>query len=68
MECPRCNQPMRVTHSYSAGRTGRTQRQVCEACGKVVTVVARIAHEDPKRGQGAAAVAKKLAEDHSGTT
>lgn len=63
MKCPGCQQRMRCTNSYRVPG-GRTQRMECltKGCRKVVAAVTRteIVAVDPGRGQGAAALAKKL--------
>lgn len=50
---------MHVTHSYSIEQ-GRTHRRECESCHLVVTTQTVVVFVDPKYGEGAAALAKRL--------
>ena len=59
MKCPKCNTRMKVTHTYVAGTSGRTQRLACP-CGLVGTAVAVLVATDPSPGFGAKAMADKI--------
>lgn len=63
-QCPKCKNKMRVTHTYSIGEKGRTQRLYCEKCHTVATAVALVVNIDPEYGQGAAKLAKKIRESN----
>jgi len=58
MRC--CGQPSKVTHSYTAGRAGRTRRSICTKCHKCFTEVIVLLATEPGSGQGAYAVAQRL--------
>lgn len=60
MNCPKCSKPMKVTHSYTAGATARTQRLECVHCGTVAVAQAMIVLLNPGYGQGAESLAKRL--------
>ncbi len=64
MKCPKCNKRLIVTHRYAAGPKAGTQRLQCSdgTCNTVVTCTVIIKNVDPGYGEGAAALAKKLAE------
>lgn len=63
MKCPGCNERMFCTNSYRVPG-GVTQRLECKTkgCRKVAAAVTQtvIVSVDPKKGEGAAALAKKL--------
>lgn len=59
MNCPECNKPLKVTHTYNAGGSARTHRAVCDN-GHVSVIVSEIALVDPTHGQGASALARKI--------
>ena len=59
MKCPKCDRPLRVTHTYGAGGSAKVHRAVCE-CGAVAVIVSEIFDVDPTHGNGAAAVAAKI--------
>lgn len=65
MNCPKpnCGGLLAVTHTYSAGPHGKVQRMQCCSCLKVVTAQTIIVDADPKRGQGAKALARKLSNE-----
>lgn len=61
MICPKCDKDtLVVTHSYSAGQAGQTQRQECLICGCVVTSRTLIEAVDPGYGEGAYSLAERL--------
>jgi uncharacterized Zn finger protein len=60
MECERCEGKLKVTHSYRTPE-GRTQRLECPECLLVHTAAVVLVNVDPKRGEGALALSKKLA-------
>lgn len=62
IECPTCMVPIETTHRVYASPGGRTKRGECPKCLKIYTIVEIIAIESPLRGQGAHALAKKMAE------
>jgi predicted Zn finger-like uncharacterized protein len=68
MNCPKCDTQMRVTHSIRAGNDAMTQRVECPKCNTVGTVQAILVNINPGHGEGAAAIAKKLARDRSSRT
>ena len=61
MKCPRgdCDGELRVTHTYSAGKAGKTQRLVCEICQHITTAVTFL-KDGEGYGNGAAAWVDKL--------
>lgn len=59
MICPGCNKPLKITHTYSAGSTEKTQSAHCTSCGKVFTLVTKILREVTRKGEGAFAEAKR---------
>lgn len=58
MNCPRCGDQMKVTHTYTVPG-GSLKRSVCKGCDCVVTVESLIVAVDPSYGEGAAAIAKR---------
>ena len=60
MRCPKCDTRLVVTHTYAAGDAGKTSTAKCQNCGLVATIVSTIQAINPKRGEGAAAVAKEM--------
>jgi len=61
MECPKCKTGvMEVTHTYNCGERGTMQRLVCNKCDTVGTAQNVLINIDPKRGEGAFAIAKKV--------
>lgn len=73
MICPACGEDTVYTeNTYAVGKTGdrqhsKTQRRVCKSCGAVLTVLVteRVLHINPRVGQGAASIAKRLAEERA---
>lgn len=63
MKCPRreCDGQLRVTHTYSAGRAGKTQRLLCDKCERPTTAVT-ILRDGEGYGNGASAAARRLTE------
>lgn len=63
MLCPKCNKPMRVTNTFNAGKSAKTQRLECPdiACGTSGTAVVFVFNTDPILGEGAKSVARKIA-------
>ncbi len=61
MNCINCKIKLRVTHTYSAGDSGKTQSLVCPKCEKryVVTAVC----EEASQGEGAYAKAQAIKKD-----
>jgi hypothetical protein len=59
MNCPKCNEPMKVTHTYKVPG-GATQRLECGQCLVIATVEAMIVALNPGYGEGAAARAQRL--------
>ena len=63
MDCPKCKTGvMEVTNTYSCGERGMMQRLVCNQCSAVGTAQNSLINVDPKRGEGAFALAKKVNE------
>jgi len=58
--CKCCSGKLKVKHSYGTP-SGKSQRLECEDCFVVHTAVVAIVNVDPERGQGAHALAKRLA-------
>jgi DNA-directed RNA polymerase subunit RPC12/RpoP len=58
MICPYCGNKIKVTHTYSGGRDGRTQSAWCKTCKKRFTIVSVILDSD--RHGGAYKIAKKM--------
>lgn len=58
MNCPKCQEKMKVTHSYSAS-TGRSQRLACD-CGLVGIAVTVMVATDPVSGEGVHATLERL--------
>ncbi len=60
MICPNCKRLMKITHTYLATASGKTQRLECEHCLTTATavVVFAIVEVNPERGRGAKALAK----------
>ena len=59
MKCPKCEKPMKVTHTYRVPG-GATQRLECDGCHIIATVEATIVALNPGYGEGAAARARRL--------
>lgn len=61
MICPKkdCDGELRVTHTFDAGKNGKTQRLVCEQCSRPTTAVTFL-RDGEGYGNGASAQAKKL--------
>lgn len=61
MICPKCHQAdLLVTHTYSSGGAlGKFQRLACPQCKTVATAQTLLVNTNPKKGHGAAALAKK---------
>lgn len=62
MKCPSCGGPLKVVRTVQAEPAGKVQEAKCESCGDRVTIVALILCRAKGRGNGAQAVAKKVAE------
>ena len=62
MNCPKCDKKLKVTHRYTAGSNAGTQRLQCSdsTCNTVVTCTVLMENIDPRYGEGAAALAKKI--------
>jgi len=58
LNCSKCKAKLSITHTYSAGDTGKTQSAKCPECGKKYTIIS-IA-EEAKHGKGAYAKAQKI--------
>ena len=58
---------MRVTNTFVVGGDDRVQKVVCDKCGitGTVHVVVLLVNVKPGRGEGAAAIAKKLREQRA---
>lgn len=56
-----CGGDLRIRQVYEVGDHGRTQTAQCARCRTRVTVVQFVVYEDPERGEGAYAVAKRWA-------
>ncbi len=65
MKCAHCDSKLLVSHSYGTPR-GRVQRLECEGCCRVYTAAVLLVNEEPRRGEGAAALAKKVAQEGIG--
>lgn len=59
MICRECGEKIRVRQTY-ATPTGKTQRLECEGCHMTFTGVLLIVNQDPDRGEGAAALARRI--------
>jgi len=59
MNCVTCGGQLKISHSYRAGGTAKTQRGVCEACGRAFTIIA-VVQEETTQGNGAYALAKRI--------
>lgn len=59
MECEICGGRVMVLHTYRAGKS-KLQDAACEACHVRKTLLTAEVASDPKYGEGAFAVAKKL--------
>lgn len=64
MICPQCGGKIKVTHTYVAGRKGKTQASKCIACKTAWTLVTVVIGEH-KQGRGAYAVAQQLQDGYS---
>lgn len=62
MNCPKCDDKLKVRQVYTAGSIAKTIRAECVTCDKVYTLVTFLVGEAEERGQGAFALAKKLAQ------
>lgn len=58
MNCPSCNEPMKVTHTYRV--PGGTTHSLECACGLKAVSETVIVEVDPRYGNGAAARARRL--------
>lgn len=63
MICRRCNGPAQVDKTYKT-KAGTTRRGWCPACEVTLTEVSLVVYVEPKRGEGAVAVARKLEQGH----
>lgn len=61
MKC-RCGHDIRVTHSYVIDGFTKTTRAECPKCFRTYTIVSQVIEENPERGKGAFALAKKWKE------
>lgn len=63
MLCPKCGKSMRVSNTFNAGESAKTQRLECPdmACGTSGTAVVLMFNTDPVLGQGAKSLARKIA-------
>lgn len=59
MKCSKCEGKLKVTHSLSCN-TCNARRQVCVECGTVHTSQEVFVAINPKRGQGAHDLIKKI--------
>lgn len=59
MNCEKCKAKLEVSHTYSAPG-GKTQRLECPECLTVHTAITVLVNNDPDKGEGAAALAKKM--------
>ena len=62
MKCPFCKAPTRVTHTYVCGIMKTTERQCTGPKKHKLTFVTVFVQEAQKRGEGAAALARKIEE------
>lgn len=61
MKCPECKHDgLMVTNTYSIGDCEKSQRTECPKCGAVTVLLTKLVSINPSRGQGAAAIAKRL--------
>lgn len=60
MKCPKCGDPIKVSHTYIAGKVAKTQRASCDSCRAVYCMVTFL-EEVTKSGQGAYAKAQRIA-------
>jgi transcriptional regulator NrdR family protein len=61
MKCPKCDSKnVYVINAYSAGPAGTVQRRKCADCGATITTQVVVLSIEPKRGEGAYSVAKRL--------
>ena len=60
MKCPKCTEKLRVSHTYTATKSVKTHRAVCDECGTVVVIVSEIRFVNPSHGEGAAAEARRI--------
>lgn len=61
MNCQSCDTKLKVVNTYSVPG-GKTQRLECPACFTVYTAAVVLLNVDPKKGDGASALAKRLTE------
>lgn len=59
MECPRCGEKLKVSHTYKTP-VARTQRSECPGCLTVTASVIFIVSVNPDEGEGARALASRL--------
>ena len=59
MNCKSCGGKLKVKNSYRTPN-GKTQRLECECCYCVHTAAVLLINSDPERGEGAAALAKRI--------
>lgn len=57
---PGCGGKIQTTHTFDAGVHGMTRRSMCPRCKRSYTLIVTIVVTEPKAGQGAFALAKKL--------
>lgn len=60
MQCPQCDKKLRTTHTYSAGGVGTSHSHICPKCRTRFTSVTMVVAEQPKYGDGALPVARRL--------
>ena len=59
-QTPKCSGILIVCNTYTTG-SGKTQRLECPVCLTVYTAIVVLVNSNPAHGQGAAALAKQLA-------
>ena len=62
MRCPGCKGDLRVSHTFQAGTGGRTSAARCSSCKKRYIFVTFLTPAGESRGEGAKAVAKRMAQ------
>lgn len=64
MNCPKCNKPMKVSNTYNAGDSAKTQRLQCsdDTCPTTGIAVVLVVSIDPVVGLGAKSLAKQIRE------
>lgn len=62
MKCPKCKGDVKITHTYIGGNQTKTQRAECQnlRCQSVLTLQTTVVAVNPTKGNGAAALAKRL--------